>query len=158
MQSIPVYDVKLVRSRRPLKLAESCTLGPEQAARVIHAVIGLTDREHFVCLFLDVKKSITGVHIAHVGGQHTIGTIDARAILRAAIAACACAMIVGHNHPSGDSSPSREDRDCTIRLNAACDIVGVPLLDHIIVTRKADVYSSGWMHEEQRNALIVRHT
>jgi DNA repair protein RadC len=141
---IPIYDVRLVKARKPLRLAESCTLGPEQAARILHAMIGLTDREHFVCLFVDGYKNITGAHIAHVGGQHTIGTIDALAILRAAIAACASAMIVGHNHPSGNPSPSKEDRDCTTRLKAACDIVGVPLLDHVIVTRKPDVYSSGW--------------
>jgi DNA repair protein RadC len=49
----------------------------------------------------------------------------------------AVAVIVGHNHPSGDPSPSRADRVVTAALRGAGDLLGVPVLDHIIVTRRA---------------------
>lgn len=146
MKTIPVYDVKLVRSRPSLRLAESYISGPPEAAKVLHALIGTTDREHFAVLFVNAARDITGVHVAHIGGQSNIEAIDLRVILRAAISACAAAIIVGHNHPSGDPSPSTADRATTVRLAEACKVVGLDLLDHVIVTRDANVYSHGWMH------------
>jgi DNA repair protein RadC len=58
---IPVYEVRLVQSRRPLRLAESRVGNSAIAARALHALIGLTDREHFACLFLDGNHNVTGL-------------------------------------------------------------------------------------------------
>jgi DNA repair protein RadC len=69
------------------------------AARALYALIGLTDREHFACLFLNGNHCVTGAHIAAIGGQHAIGGIDVRVILRAALAACASAIVLGHYVP-----------------------------------------------------------
>ncbi len=55
----------------------------------MHNMLGLTDREHFAALFLNGNHTVTGAHIIAVGGQHGIGTIEARTVFRAAIAACA---------------------------------------------------------------------
>jgi DNA repair protein RadC len=104
LHKVPVYEVRLVQARRPLRLAETTLDHSQAAARAPHALIGTTDREHFACLFGNNRNDITGTHIAAVGAQHMIGAIDPRAIFRAALAACAAAMIVGHNHPSGDPS------------------------------------------------------
>lgn len=145
LQKVPVYEVRLVQSRRPLRLAETTLNHSESARRALHALIGLTDREHFACLFVSGANTVTGAHIAAIGAQHMIGAIDPRAILRAALAACASAMIVGHNHPSGDPTPSADDIHATRSLARVAEIVGIPLLDHIIVTRDpARAYS---MHE-----------
>ncbi len=51
-------------------------------------MLSMTDREHFVAIFLNGKHSVTGAHVVAVGGQHGIGTIEPRTVFRAAIAAC----------------------------------------------------------------------
>jgi DNA repair protein RadC len=61
--------------------------------------------------------------------------VDPRCVFRAAITAGALAIIVAHNHPSGDRSPSREDRRLTERLRAGTELLGIGLLDHVIVTK-----------------------
>jgi DNA repair protein RadC len=142
LQRIPIYDVRLVQSRRSLRLAETKLDHAASAASALHALIGLTDREHFVCLFLNGQNHIVGAHIAAIGGQHVIGAIDSRTILRAGLAACASAMIVGHNHPSGDAFPSPEDLDCTLALMRGGEVIGIPVVDHVIVTRNVNIYHS----------------
>jgi DNA repair protein RadC len=59
--------------------------------------------------------------------------------LKRALLANAAGLVVYHNHPSGDPTPSREDRDFTRRLAAAAEAVGVRLLDHIVVGREGCV-------------------
>jgi DNA repair protein RadC len=140
LHKIPVYEVRLVPSRRPLRLAEASVDHPEAAARALHGLIGATDREHLACLFINAGNSILGAHIAAIGAQHMIGAIDPRVIMRAALAACASAMIVGHNHPSGNPSPSAEDLQATASLMRIASIVGIPVLDHVIVTRDVNRY------------------
>ena len=135
LQKIPVYEIRLVQSRRPLRLAEATLPDAEYAGRTMHAMLGLTDREHFAALFVNGTHQVTGAHVVAIGGQHGIGTIESRTVFRAAIAACASAVILGHNHPSGDSTPSPEDIATTAKLMAAGKLLGIPVLDHIIVTR-----------------------
>jgi DNA repair protein RadC len=124
--AIPVYEVRLVQSRRPLRLAEECIADGATSARVLHAFIGLTDRDHVVA----------------IGGQHRISDVDVRVILRAALAACSSALILGHCHPSGDPTPSPEDLTTTAKIMRACDVLGIPVLDHVIVTRDPGRYHS----------------
>jgi DNA repair protein RadC len=142
MHKIPVYQVRLVQARRPLMLAEPLLSDSRGSARVLHALIGLTDREHFVALFVNARQQVTGAHVAAIGGQHSIAAVDPRALLRAALAACASAVILGHSHPSGDPTPSREDLSTTAHLMRAAQIVGVPVLDHVIVTRDERCFHS----------------
>jgi DNA repair protein RadC len=135
LQKIPVYEIRLVQSRRPLRLAEATVSDGELAARTMHAMLGLTDREHFAALFLNGMHQVTGAHVIAIGGQHGIGTIEARTVFRAAITACASGVVLGHNHPSGDPAPSPEDIATTAKLMAAGKVLGIPVVDHIIVTR-----------------------
>ena len=135
LQKIPVYEIRLVQARRPLRLAEATLPDAEYAGRSMHALLGLTEREHFAALFLNGTHQVNGAHVIAIGGQHGIGTIEPRTVFRAAIAACASAVILGHNHPSGDPSPSAEDIATTAKLMAAGKVLGIPVLDHIIVTR-----------------------
>jgi DNA repair protein RadC len=118
LQKIPVYRIKLVKDRRPLRLAEAALPDAEYAGRTMHALLGLTDREHFAALFLYGQHRVTGAHVIAVGGQHGIGTIEPRTVFGAAITACASAVVLGHNHPSGDPTPSPEDIATTAKLMA----------------------------------------
>jgi DNA repair protein RadC len=135
LTKIPVYEIRLVQSRRPLRLAEPTISDADRAARTLHAMLGLTDREHFAALFVSGTHQITGAHVIAIGGQHGIGTIEARTVFRAAITACAAGVLLGHNHPSGDPTPSAEDLATTAKLMAAGKLLGIPVVDHIIVTR-----------------------
>jgi DNA repair protein RadC len=146
LQKIPVYEVRLVQSRRPLRLAESTVPDASYAGRTMQAMLGLTDREHFAAVFLNGLHQITGAHVVAVGGQHGIGTIEARTVFRAAIAACASALVLGHNHPSGDPTPSPEDIATTAKLMAAGKVLGIPVVDHIIVTRDSRRWHSMASH------------
>lgn len=65
--------------------------------------------------------------------------VEPREILKRALVASAAGVIVYHNHPSGDPSPSREDREFTRRLASAADVLGLRLLDHIVVGREGCV-------------------
>ena len=83
-------------------------------------------------------KALHGIHsnnyaeIAAVGGAGAC-VIDVRSLIRGAILAGAHAIILGHNHPSGDPTPSREDVAMTAAVQRACDAVGILLADHVIV-------------------------
>jgi DNA repair protein RadC len=135
LTKIPVYEIRLVQSRRPLRLAEATVSDADRAARTLHLMLGLTDREHFAALFLNGNHQVTGAHVVAIGGQHGIGTIEVRTVFRAAIAACSSAIILSHNHPSGDPSPSPEDIATMAKLMAAGRLLGIPVVDHLIVTR-----------------------
>jgi DNA repair protein RadC len=134
--------VRLVQSRRPLRLAETILSNAGISARALHALISLTDREHFAALFVNGQHQVTGAHVVAIGAQHMIASVDLRALFRAALAACASAVILGHNHPSGDPSPSPEDIATTKHIALAGKILSVPVLDHVIVTRNPLRYHS----------------
>ena len=110
LQKVPVYEVRLVPGpplptpRRTDRLSDA-----QLAAKTLHAMLGLTDREHFAALFLNGTHKITGAHVIAIGGQHGIGTIEARTVFRAAVSACASGLVLGHNHPSGHPVPSAEE-------------------------------------------------
>jgi DNA repair protein RadC len=142
LQKIPVYEVRLVQSRRPLRLAETILTDSRTSARALHALIALTDREHFAALFVNGNHQVTGAHIVAIGAQHAIASIDVRALFRAGLAACASALVLGHNHPGGDSTPSTEDLTTTAHIMRAGKILCLPVLDHIIVTRDEHRYHS----------------
>ena len=108
--------------------------GPECAGRVLIQLIGGEDREHFVALHLDASHRIVAAETVSVG---TLNGTQAhpREVFKAAILANALAIICGHNHPSGDLEPSREDRMVSEKLQEAGKLLGIPVLDFLVVSR-----------------------
>ena len=105
-------------------------------------------QEHFVVLSLDTGRRLITKRIVF------IGTVDAviahpREVFAGAVADFAMCIIVAHNHPSGDPSPSKQDIVTTQQLIAAGQILGVALLDHVIV-------AGGEHYSFQANGMIVR--
>jgi DNA repair protein RadC len=90
------------------------------------------DRETVVALYLDGRHRVLQVHEVSIGTA-TASLIHPREVFGPALRVRACAVVVAHNHPSGDPEPSVEDRGVTERLLAAGELVGVPLLDHLVV-------------------------
>ncbi len=91
-------------------------------------------QEHFVVLTYDASMRLIDKHLVFLGTVNSVAC-HPREIFAAAIADAASSIIVSHNHPSGDSEPSHEDIETTQQLIAAGIIIGIPLIDHVIVTR-----------------------
>ena len=113
-------------------------LSSRQVAREFGPRLSHLDREHFYVLLLDTKhRKIKDVCVS-------VGTLDAaivhpREVFRPAVAESAAAVILVHNHPSGDPTPSDEDRLVTRRLATTGTVIGVELLDHVIVGKGGSV-------------------
>lgn len=90
------------------------------------------DRERFLTLALDPRKRLLGVEEVSVGTL-TSSVVHPREIFKALILANAESFIGVHNHPSGDPTPSQEDLAVTRRLKEAGEILGIPLLDHVVL-------------------------
>jgi DNA repair protein RadC len=112
----------------------------EQPYAVRHAgdVVGLLreflrddPRERFAAVYLDARHRPLAVHTAHVGTANS-SPVHPREIFGPAVALAAVAVVVAHNHPSGDPTPSAEDRLITERLRQAGELLGVPVLDHVV--------------------------
>lgn len=90
------------------------------------------DREHFHCLLLDTKNRLIERVEISVGSLNA-SIVHPRELYKLAVARSAAAVIVVHNHPSGDTTPSGADIQLTRRLVKAGDVLGIELLDHVIV-------------------------
>ena len=90
------------------------------------------EQETFWSLLLDGKQRLQRVVVVSAGTL-TASLVHPREVYRAAIRSAAAALIVAHNHPSGDPEPSAEDLGVTERLRAAGEVLGIPLQDHVIL-------------------------
>ena len=106
--------------------------GPEDAAQYAMPRFRHEQREHFAVMLLNTKNHILGLTDISVGSLQA-SVVHPREVFRAAIEYAAASMILFHNHPSGDPSPSREDIAVTRRLVKAGAIMDIPVLDHIIL-------------------------
>jgi len=89
-------------------------------------------QEHFVALDLSVRHSIIARRIVHIGTLVGV-EVHPREVFRGAILNSAAAMIIAHNHPSGDPTPSCQDIELTLRLREVAELCGIPILDHVVV-------------------------
>jgi DNA repair protein RadC len=113
-------------------LARRRVASARDAALVLIPEFGAGRVEHFGVMLLDTKHRIVKTTLL------SVGTLDAsvahpREIFRAAASADAAALVLFHNHPSGDPTPSQEDVDLTRRMTAAGEIMGIPVVDHVIL-------------------------
>jgi len=113
---------------------------PQDAAKLIQQVLPDNVREHFIVLFLDGRHRVVAYFVAATGTA-TSCLVGTKEIFQAALVAGAGALIVGHNHPSGDCVPSQEDYAVTKRLKAAGELLTIPVLDHVIVGTAGAHYS-----------------
>jgi DNA repair protein RadC len=90
------------------------------------------DKEHFWVIGSDTNHHVKYMEVVTIGTLNP-SLVHAREVFRYAIMQGVCAILVGHNHPSGDVSPSKEDRAITKRLANAGEIIGIRLLDHVII-------------------------
>ncbi len=107
---------------------------PERIVHMMNEVFDLQNEteEYLYMLVFDSKMNCKGVfEVSHGTGQGTY--VDPRAIFMKALLGGAVSIVLVHNHPSGDTNPSKEDIETTKRIKAAGKLLNVPLLDHIII-------------------------
>jgi DNA repair protein RadC len=102
------------------------------AAAVVQDALGRLAQERFVVLLLDVKNRLLGVVNVSEGDRASC-VADPKIIFAAALLAGATRFLALHNHPSGDATPSPEDRKLTRHLAEAGRIMAIPLIDHIVI-------------------------
>lgn len=105
---------------------------PEDAAMYAMPRLRYEQREHFALLLLDTKNQVMAFPDVSIGSLNA-SIVHPREVFRCAISYAASSIILVHNHPSGDPSPSREDLNVTKRLLKAGEILDIEILDHIII-------------------------
>lgn len=105
--------------------------GPEDVVALLSDMRDL-DQEEFRVILLNTKGHVLHQDTLFKGGLDSVDVFP-REVFRRAVARSAASVIVAHNHPSGDPTPSRQDRLLTTRLEQAGELLGIPVLDHVII-------------------------
>ena len=140
---ISVYRVSLVKDRRVA--FEPCQLiNSQQSQPLIRKLIetqGQPDREQFCVILLNSKNEIIGLNIVSTGDLSS-AKVHPREVLKPAILSNSAAMILCHNHPSGNLAPSPEDIAITTIIVQASKIMGIQVHEHLIISMHDDSYFS----------------
>lgn len=105
---------------------------PEDGADYVMEEMRILNQEHFVGLFLNTKNQIIHRQTMFIGSLNS-SIVHPREVFREAVKRSAASIIVCHNHPSGDPTPSQEDINVTRRLAESGKMIGIELLDHLII-------------------------
>lgn len=133
----PRYRVALVRETCSKPLAQ--VHSEQDAFKIFREAFQDADREMFLVMPVDSKNKPIGINVAHVGSL-TSSIVTPREIFKPAILMNASAILVAHNHPSGNPEPSPEDIEVTRRLVRVGKDLDIPVVDHVIVG-EAECYS-----------------
>lgn len=105
---------------------------PQDVTNLVMEEMRFLDREHFKTVILNTKNQVLAIDTVSIGSLNT-SIVHPREVFKNPIKKSAAAIILLHNHPSGDPTPSREDIDVTKRLVDGGQILGIDVLDHIII-------------------------
>ncbi len=109
--------------------------GPADVFRHFHPHLRHAAQERFLVVLLDGRHRVLRQELVSQGTL-TASLVHPREVFRPALRESAAALVLVHNHPSGDPTPSREDREITERLMQAGEILGIPVLDHVVVAER----------------------
>jgi DNA repair protein RadC len=109
--------------------------GPADVFRHFHARMRAWRHERFFVLLLDGRHRLLR-EVVISQGTLTASLVHPREVFRPALREAAAAVVLAHNHPSGDPTPSAEDREITGRLAEAGILLGIPVLDHVVVAER----------------------
>lgn len=105
---------------------------PREVCTLVMEEMCYLDREHFRVVLLNTKNRVLAVETISVGSLNS-SLVHPREVFKRAVQSSAAAVILVHNHPSGDPAPSPEDLEITRRLCEAGRLIGIDVLDHIII-------------------------
>jgi DNA repair protein RadC len=128
---ISIVSIKMVREGSILYNIRKIST-PTEAANLARQFIGDSDREQLLACCLDIKNQPTSINVVSIGSINS-SIVHPREVFKVAILSNAASILLFHNHPSGDVTPSTEDINVTNRLKEAGKLMGIDLLDHIII-------------------------
>lgn len=131
LQAVAELARRLFASRL---VKEDAMLSPELTLQYLQLTLVQQSREIFVVLFLDNQNRVIR-HQEMFSGTLASVEVHPREIVREALKANAAAVILAHNHPSGDAEPSQADRVITAQIIQACALLDVRVLDHLVIGR-----------------------
>lgn len=130
----PIYEI--VKIKQVIRESETLRFqirSPREVVTLIRKEIADSDREVLLLLVLNVKNEVIALHHAHIGSLNA-SIVSPRELFKTAILNNAGSIIIAHNHPSGNATPSAEDIAVTKRIRDGGELLGIELLDHLIVT------------------------
>ena len=132
MKFIPRFDGRLVRDGRVATLEPTIIRHPSDTLPILEAELSELAYERFVALALSSKNHVIAV-LPVSSGSLNASIVHPMELYQRAILSNSAALIVAHNHPSGDPSPSPEDIALTRKLVEAGELLDIPVLDHVIL-------------------------
>jgi DNA repair protein RadC len=143
MLNLSILSLRVVKEKEVnYDWADKKINSPERVAEVAINVLGLHEQaeESFYIFTVDVKNKINGIFEVSRGSL-TSSIVHPREVFKRALLQNASGIILLHNHPSSDPTPSREDIEITNRLIEAGDLLGIRVLDHIIIGDQSNYIS-----------------
>lgn len=128
---VNIVSVKLVKEAS-LMYDRRVVSSPYAGYELVKKFLEDLDREAFIVASLDTKNQPVSINVAHIGDINSC-IMSPSCVIRVALLSNAAAILVAHNHPSGNPEPSEADVRITERLEAACDLMGLTFLDHLII-------------------------
>ena len=112
-------------------------------------------QEHFLCISMNGAREIISIRVICTGSNN-MAIIRPAEVFSEAIKENASAIVIAHNHPSGNTTPSDSDLKTTIRIQQASELLGISLLDHIIISRSSyfSFLENGILEEEKLCNLL----
>lgn len=121
-----------IRANKPVKILRKRIDTPEEAAKILIPDFKGEKQEIVKTILLDTQNKIIKIVTIAIGGVNST-TVEIREIYKEPIKTNATKIILAHNHPSGDTTPSSEDIKFTRKINEAGKVFGIELMDHIII-------------------------
>lgn len=131
MTKVDLVSIRLEKEKT-LELPINKINSPQSAAFIFEQYLKNLDKEHFVVMCLNAKNIITNLSTVSIGTL-TGSIVHPREVFKTAILSNSECIVVAHNHPSGDPTPSQEDINITERLEQAGKMLGIHIMDHIII-------------------------
>lgn len=128
---VNIVSIKMVREGSILYNMRKIS-SPSDAVSLGKQFLEHSDREKLIACCLDTKNQPLSISVVSIGSLNA-SIVHPREVFKVAILSNAASIIIFHNHPSGDPSPSGEDINVTNRLKEAGKLIGVEIIDHIII-------------------------
>ncbi len=126
-----VFSREVIRENMPVYIETTRFSSPLQVFEMFRDLI-LETKEHFLCLHLDGKNRIICLDRVSVGSLNQ-SIVSPREVFKSACVNSSAGLILIHQHPTGDPNPSAEDISITKRLKEVGELIGIPVLDHIVI-------------------------
>lgn len=131
MNRINIVTVKMEKVKSIL-IEDKKVSSPKDIFKIASSYLDGVDREHSVLFTFDTKNNITSISTISIGSLSQ-SIVHPREVFKIAVLSNSASIILVHNHPSGDPSPSKEDISITERIKDCGEILGIKLLDHLIL-------------------------